>query len=365
MAPASPRSIVHVLWSGNVGGIERCVHDLAIEQARTGADVSVAFGRREGPFAEALDRAHVDTVDLQLQSGYHSHLPKLGRNRSTLARADIVHLHNFNLPLGVLVARCEVPVVFTEHGNFHLGRKLGATGATKRYLQRHFLRRYVPIVVANSVHTSRRLTHIYALSPNRVRVIHNGIRPPNPQNIRREEPESPIRLAYIGRFVQFKRIDRLLQAVAALRSPSAVRILLIGDGPLGSDLRALAAELGLTDIVHFLGLRQDLDTLLPNIDVLVQPSENEPFGLTILEAYSRGALPIVFADGGGALETLPPDGLVATDPADLARILERLPGSPALTHRARQQRAAFARDRFSIERTAEAYGNLYTCLTSL
>ena len=50
-------------------------------------------------------------------------------------------------------------------------------------------------------------------------------------------------------------------------------------------------------------------------EVLVQPSEGEPFGLAIIEACRQGALPIAFADGGGALEVLPPDGRIVVDDA--------------------------------------------------
>src|SRR5439155_3473643 len=54
MATDSSMSVVHVLWSGGVGGIERLVHDLAREQSRLGFRVSVAFAQPSGPFARRL-----------------------------------------------------------------------------------------------------------------------------------------------------------------------------------------------------------------------------------------------------------------------------------------------------------------------
>ena len=71
-------------------------------------------------------------------------------------------------------------------------------------------------------------------------------------------------------------------------------------------------------------------------------------------------MPIAFADGGGALEVLPPDGHVVTDEADLGRILDGLcEDSAPLDPVARRARAQWATERFPISRTADAYLALY------
>jgi glycosyltransferase involved in cell wall biosynthesis len=93
--------------------------------------------------------------------------------------------------------------------------------------------------------------------------------------------------------------------------------------------------------------------------VLVHPSEGEPFGLAVIEACATGALPIVFSDGGGVLETLPPDGVVVDDVEELAAALDGLLGSPLLLPEARRTRAQWAREAFPIARTSEKYLSLY------
>ena len=167
-------------------------------------------------------------------------------------------------------------------------------------------------------------------------------------------------VSFVGRLAAFKRVDRLLRALAQTREPERLRVLIVGEGPLEADLKALAADLGCDAIVDFLGYRSDVDAVLSATDVLVQPSEGEPFGLAIIEACRQGALPIAFADGGGALEVLPPDGRVVETESDLARVLDEVVDNRALQDpTARRSRAEWAVERFPIRRTSDAYLALY------
>ncbi|HET6223706.1 MAG TPA: glycosyltransferase, partial [Dongiaceae bacterium] len=63
----------------------------------------------------------------------------------------------------------------------------------------------------------------------------------------------PLRVLTIGRMIEKKGIDYGLRAVAELRGRAAVRYAVAGDGPERGALEALAGQLGLTDIVSFLG----------------------------------------------------------------------------------------------------------------
>lgn len=76
--------------------------------------------------------------------------------------------------------------------------------------------------------------------------------------------------------------------------PDAV-LLLVGGGPLESDARALAAELGIAASVRFLGRRGDVPSLLSAMDVLLFPSLFEGFPLALLEAQASG-LPCLVSD---------------------------------------------------------------------
>jgi glycosyltransferase involved in cell wall biosynthesis len=360
MTPEGSPSVAHVLWSGGTGGIERLVHQLALHQLRDGMTVSVAFGRARGPFAVAMRESGVPVIELGLRSGYDLRPGRIRRAAAALAQFDVIHLHAFNVPLGVIAMASGCPVVFTDHGS-RPGPGIRVASRLRRLAQRSFLRRSCAEIAANSKWTAGRTVELYGIDTDRVTVVHNGIgealpHDPTPLPV----GDDRVVVSFVGRLAEFKRVDRLLAALSQARNRDRLRTLIVGEGPLEGDLKAQAARLGREPIVEFLGYRSDVEAILAATDILVQPSEGEPFGLAIIEACHQGALPAVFADGGGALEVLPPDGRIAVDEAHLARILDELCENPASrSPTARRARAQWAAERFPIGRTADAYLALY------
>ncbi len=103
-------------------------------------------------------------------------------------------------------------------------------------------------------------------------------------------PEDATVLIALGRFVERKRFDLIIKALAKL--PETVHAWLIGDGELMEDMKALAAELGVTGRTHFLGWQHDPSPFLKAADILVCPSDDEPLGNVVLEGWNAG-LPVV------------------------------------------------------------------------
>lgn len=359
-------AVAHLTWSGEIGGIERLVRDLAAQQIRDGLAVTVAFGQARGPFVEELREAGARVMDLQLKSGWDLRPSRIVRAARALRSVDVVHMHGFNVALAAIAERTRRPIVFTEHGNFGLGRRIGVRGRVKRRFHARFLQRGVAGVAANSAHTAARLGALYGLDVSAVAVIHNGIDPSwlNGVSISRHDEAISLRIATVGRLVAFKRIDRAIEALARASGRDRMQLAVVGRGPLEGQLHSLAASLGVDALVRFLGDRVNVAETLAATDVLLHPSEDEPFGLAILEACAQGVLPVVFSDGGGALEVIPPDGFVVDGVAALAALLDNLAHSTALAPEARQRRAAWVRERFPISRTAGRYAELYRAVVA-
>jgi glycosyltransferase involved in cell wall biosynthesis len=281
------------------------------------------------------------------------------RGGRSLRDVEIVHLHGFNPALAYTCLASRRPIVFTEHGNFALGRRLGRRERFKRRLQRRFLERRASAVVANSRHTAVRISELYGIPSQRIETVHNGTSFPDLRPS--EHPENgQLRIVFLGRLVPFKRVDRLLEGVARSTRRDRLRLDIIGSGPLERDLKAMAESLGLGDRIRFLGQRMDVHELVAKADVIVQPSEGEPFGLSILEGCAHGALPIVFADGGGALEVIPRDAVTVESIDHLARALDELADFPtALDLAARRRRVEWVRKRFAISVSARRYLAVY------
>ncbi len=111
-----------------------------------------------------------------------------------------------------------------------------------------------------------------------------------------------------GRLVEIKRIDVFLEAIKLLadRLPT-VRVVFVGSGPLREQLACQAAELGITECVHFAGHQQDVERWLRMAKVFVLSSDSEGLSLSLMEAMMTG-LPAVVSNVGD-LADLVEDGV--------------------------------------------------------
>jgi glycosyltransferase involved in cell wall biosynthesis len=113
-----------------------------------------------------------------------------------------------------------------------------------------------------------------------------------------------ILLITIGRLVARKGVERLLGMLAQIHHPR-LRLAIVGDGPLRSELERKASALDLGRRVRFLGAVSDAAKwqLLNLADIYVSTSIHEGFGVVFLEALESG-LPIVCYDEGGQVDFL-------------------------------------------------------------
>jgi glycosyltransferase involved in cell wall biosynthesis len=99
-----------------------------------------------------------------------------------------------------------------------------------------------------------------------------------------------------------KGVNHLIEALSVLAPEFPdLRLEIAGDGSLRGDLELRCRQLRLSDIVSFLGWRNDLPSVMAGWDVFVLPSLNEGFGVAALEAMAAG-LPVIASDVGGLSE---------------------------------------------------------------
>jgi rhamnosyl/mannosyltransferase len=169
----------------------------------------------------------------------------------------------------------------------------------------------------------------------------------------------------VGRLVYYKGVEVLVRAMARVNAD----LVLIGRGPLRTDLEALASSLGIGDRVRFVEPvdDDDLAAWYRAADVFCLPSvaRSEAFGLVQLEAHASGTpvvstqlttgVPFVNEDGVSGL-TVPPHDVEA-----LAGALDALVRDDSLRRRLGAQAAERARREFSIgtmvERTLGVYAD--------
>ena len=104
--------------------------------------------------------------------------------------------------------------------------------------------------------------------------------------------------------------------------------MLVGDGPEFSRTQALVGELGLADRVRFVGVVDEVASLLSAADLLLLPSETESFGLVALEAMASG-VPVVASRVGGLPEVVEHGVTGYLAPVgDVEAMAELQPGDP-------------------------------------
>ena len=144
--------------------------------------------------------------------------------------------------------------------------------------------------------------------------------PPVPRSGLRAERYDPFVLS-VARLDASKRIDLAIQALAESRS--ALRLVVVGDGPDAASLRMLVERTGVADRVDFLGRISDdrLRELYNTCRAVYYAPVDEDYGYTTVEALSAAKPVLTTDDAGGVLEFVDHrvDGFVTNaDPTSLA-----------------------------------------------
>lgn len=173
----------------------------------------------------------------------------------------------------------------------------------------------------------------------------------------------------VARFYEVKGHKHLLSAwpLVLAQVPEA-KLLLVGDGPLWSDMQSLASDLGISQSVRFLGLRDDVPILLSGCDVGVFPSLFEGLPIAPIEMMSMG-LPVVASDIAPLREVIGPEegGILVPpgQPHELAIGILRLLKDSATRARMGDSARQRACRLFSINTQVEQHERLYTQLLGL
>ena len=102
-------------------------------------------------------------------------------------------------------------------------------------------------------------------------------------------------IGHIGRFSYPKNHSFLIDIFKELSLSISAKLILVGGGPLKSEIEKKVKTLGLEDKVFFMGVRNDIPDLLQAIDIFVFPSNYEGLPVTMVEAQAAG-VPCVISD---------------------------------------------------------------------
>ncbi|MCC6384455.1 MAG: glycosyltransferase family 4 protein [Bacteroidia bacterium] len=305
--------VVHYIWSGNIGGIEKLTIWLAeIQQRRNDLESFILIGSKKGLLLQVLDEKNIKYDFLSLKNGILINPKAWKKLKAVFSSADVIHIHTFNPWVSLAAALSSKKIVYTLHGNFCFGRKMKWSDKLIQAGIRFFLNRYTDIVTFNSAFTKDTALTRYGLKSVKYELVYNGIDFSQIQlahdsaaiEFKQSNPNKFI-IGTISRLAGFKRIDRLIDTFKIFSAGKTdVLLILVGDGVDRSLLEQKVKSEHLESKTRFLGFQINAADWQSLMDVCVFPSKNEPFGLVAIESLYLGKPVIVFRDSGGLIEIL-------------------------------------------------------------
>ena len=369
-APGMGRPRLLVLTVGfTVGGAEQLVLMTAPRLQKMGFEVTVACLKGWDLLGDELEARGVKAVALGSRGA--TDLRAAGRLLALLRRerTQILHSHLFhaNLAARVVGRIAGVPVVLTSHHDTDIWMGLHHRLAERATAP------LSDLVLTCSEAVRRYAMRAYGLSPGQVRTVLNATETPSEgtdlasrERVRHELGAGPadLLLGTVGRLDEPKKGLPVFLAAARIlaRDLPRVRFAVVGDGPARAAIEARATREGVSHRTVFAGTRRDIPAVMSALDLFVQPSLWEGFGVTLLEAMvagrpivaSRvGGMPEVVRDGETGLLVPPGDpGALAAACAALLRDRDR---AARLGHAGRKRVEA----EFGIDRLVAELASLY------
>ena len=203
------------------------------------------------------------------------------------------------------------------------------------------------------------LQRLYGVDPGVCTVVPNPFDPErfNPERTRRDRSEvrealgiadGELAMMLIANELHRKGMGQVLEAMA-LSGDRRLSLYVVGRADIGP-YRATINRLGLSDRVHYLGASADVGRELAAADLMVLPTQYEPFGLVIVEALASG-IPVLTSRLAGASEAVVEgsSGLLLGDPYDVEELAGLLEVAASADLTAWGDYAAASVDRFRRE----------------
>lgn len=356
------------------GGGGKAAQDLCVGFARMGNAVSMITAH----YANLATKEILDGVEIQRVRSLRFKPYKAGaftmaafvlrgwlKARSEVKRQkpDLIHVH-FAVPAGwiayLLWREFKIPYIITTQLGDVPG---GVPQKTDRWFK--WVYPFTPAIWKNAARViavsafTRNL--VLAKYPVDVQIIHNGVQLESihPEDLAVQVP--PV-IVFAGRFTQQKDPIQIIRTLSELKDLSW-RCIMVGDGPLRSDILEVIDTFGIRDRFHFTGWISPVEVreIFLKSDILFMPSLSEGLPLVGVQALAAG-LALLVSDIGGFIDLieegqngykLPPG-----NHHDWEEMLRRMLSNPELTNEFKKHSLKLA-ERFDINRIVSQYIEIF------
>lgn len=343
--------VVHIINAlPSIGGAERLVLDLAMAATRPPVPVITWWGKDNSLLGQ--DKAHaMDVISLRPFS-----FANLRRAIRAVREAQVVHFHLF--PSQYLILLLRKPSLFTEHNTWNRRRGYRIWRPLERWCYRRFSK-----VIAISDAVGQSLCEWLGETPPRLQIIENGVALGRFSHRLRSCPTAEVKIGMAARMCEQKDHATLIRAISLL--PARYRLRLAGDGPLRPAVEQLAADLGVSARIEFLGLVTDMPAYYESLDMYVQSTNWDGFSLVAVEAMGSG-LPTLASEVAGIRDVIA-NPLALFPLGDAEQLASRI-RTTAEDPIAYGEMSAFAlaqAGKYDIRRTFEEYQRAYAEVSGL
>lgn len=353
------KNICLVTTSLGMGGAEKQVCDLADSFYKEGHKVIILCLNNSVINNPVNDDINIHVLDLKKNIVSFCRCIFQARKILKEFKPQIVHSHMFhaNIFSRILRLLCPFPVLISTAHNTNEGGRL-----------RMCLYRVTDFLTTFSTNVSNEAVESFinkgAVKKGRMVAFYNGIDTnlfkyslESRINKRRELKlkEEDVLMLAVGRLTEAKNYKNMLNALQRVIAVKVVHLAIIGTGPDEQQLLSYAEQIGVSQYIHWLGIRFDVKEWMSAMDLYVMSSSWEGMPLVICEAMSCEGL-VVATDCGGVKEIVGNAGFIvpANNPDALS---ETILSALELTKTKRKRLGITARERIETHYSLDTISN--------
>lgn len=368
------KKIAYIVHSLNLGGTERLAADMSIA-FKEHYEIMVICLDEPGIWADQVRQEGVPVISFYRQPGLDMVIPYKLSRVAKRERIDIFHAHQTTPWFYTGLSRILYPkpkLLFEEHGRFYpevLNNK-------KRVFNRFILQHLTHKVVAVSQDVRQRLFDFEGIDLEKIEVIYNGTTLLKKLSGREKKSlrekfgfkETDIVVGCIGRLDAIKNLPLFVKGFKkASESFESLKGILIGDGPLFNDTKALIARQHLEKDILMTGYQKNASHLVGILDVFCLVSFSEGTSMALIESMAQG-VPSIVTNVGGNPEIVKDSMSGAIIPSDdidaFSKTLIKLCKDKTLLVKMGTEAQKRFQDKFSFEHMVKNYNDLYRNMLS-
>ncbi|HBG60267.1 MAG: hypothetical protein A2Y03_05350 [Omnitrophica WOR_2 bacterium GWF2_38_59] len=299
------KNIIHLIPTLGVGGAEKVILHICKNYDKEKYKITVIYWLDSEELLDQIKETGVEVIKLTMKKTISFEMVfKLSKILKNIS-ADLLHTHFFDSDLIGFFSSllCNVPQVIHIHSYPY-------PIETKHCIRYKIISLFCKKILCVSEIVKDHVIKKTRINPSNVMVIHNGIEIDDiydslsNQNILKTRTsfgiaKDAIILGNVGRLIAKKGQKYLIQAMPlVLKKYPNIKLIIVGDGPLKSDLTQLVNSLSLENVVILAGELKNIPVLLNVFDFFIFPSINESLGIAVIEAMAAGKPIIAIKDTG-------------------------------------------------------------------